>query len=332
MKAGKPLAVFASGWLLASSATPCCVAYGQHPISLVGEKVIIVWNPDLKVQHFVRQASFRGEAKEFGFIVPTPGEPEVSVADAAAFQKLERLIPPPPASRGDMVSAAAEPPSKGVNVIREERVGDYMAAILQATDGASMVGWLKQNGYQSRPAMEEWLDHYAKQRWYFAALKFVREEDSTDERTSALRVSFKTDTPHYPYKMPSDTWPKGHIRPLALYFVGPDAAKAVFRGSQDAWEARKIWTGSLPERARHELARDIRVDASDIPAGAQVTIFRNVRNASGYDRDLDFLAAGPLSEGIPPSLYALGGGVAAVAVGAVWMRRRRLNQALQPAA
>lgn len=285
--------------LLANSALPCCTAYGKHPISLVDEKVIIVWNPDRKLQHFVRQASFEGDATDFGFIVPTPSDPEVAVADAKAFDRMEALVPRDAVDAPASDFASGGPPAGGVSVIRETRVGDYMAAILQATDGSSMVAWLKENGYQSRPAMEEWLEHYAKQNWYFAALKFVRKPDSVEEKTSALRISFKTDVPHYPYKMPTDTWPSGHVRPLALYFIGPEVAKAVYRGSSDGWEAEKVWAGALPDRTRVALAKDIDISPKDIPAGAAVTVLVNWRNKYGYDRDLDFVGMGTLSGGIP---------------------------------
>lgn len=309
--------------LVASSAPPCCTAYGEHPINLVDEKVIIVWNPVRKLQHFVRQASFEGDATNFGFIVPTPSDPEVAVANAKAFARMAALVPREALEPSAGEWATAGTPPGGVNVIRETRVGDYMAAILQASDGESMVGWLKKNGYQSRPAMVGWLDHYAKQNWYFAALKFVREPDSVDSKTTALRISFKTDIPHYPYKMPTDTWPSGHVRPLALYFIGPEVAQGVYRGSSDRWEAERVWAGALPERTRTDLAKDIDINPKDIPDGAAVTVLVNWSNEHGYDRDLDFLGAGPIPSSILPTVMGVGAGGGLIILYFV-MRRRSL--------
>ena len=282
------------GVLLAASLLPmvqaCCLAYGTDPMSLIDEKAIIVWNPKTEMEHFIRQASFEGKAKDFGFIVPTPSQPQVEEADAAAFERLQRLVPQPPAAGTDAVSAAPGG-FRGVEVLEQKRVGDYFVTVLRATDGATMLTWLKSNGYQSRPAMESWLDHYAKQQWYFAALKFVRKPDSVEPKTSAIRVSFKTKVPHYPYKMPEDTWPAGHVRPVALFFVGPGQATAVYRDGKEKWEAQKVWSGALPDPERAGLAKELNLKIEDIPAGSTVTVMRNHRNDHGYDRDLDFAMA-----------------------------------------
>lgn len=265
----------------------CCLAYGTDPMSLIDEKAIIVWNPKTGTEHFIRQASFEGKAKDFGFIVPTPSQPQVEKADAAAFERLQRLVPKP-STRG--MDSASTPTAGfgGVEILEQKRVGDYFVTVLRATDGSTMLTWLKDNGYQSRPAMEKWLDHYAKQQWYFAALKFVREPESQEPKTTAVRVSFQTKVPHYPYKMPEDTWPAGHVRPVALYFVGPGAATAVYRDGKEKWEAQRVWSGALPDPERAGLAKELNLKLEDIPAGATVTVMRNSHNEHGYDRDLDF--------------------------------------------
>lgn len=282
--------LFAIGWN--SLAQACCLAYGPDPMSLVDEKAIIVWNPKTQMEHFIRQASFSGKAKDFGFIVPTPSQPQVEEADAKAFEILQRLVPQPPTA-GDTASAGGRG-FGGVEILEQKRVGDYFVTVLRATDGATMLGWLKENGYSSRPAMESWLDHYAKQQWYFAALKFVREPDSVEPKTSAIRVSFKTKVPYYPYKMPEDTWPKGHVRPVALYFVGPGQVAAIYRDGKEKWEAEKQWAGPLPGGERAGLAKELNLKVEDVPAGSTVTVFLNRQNDHGYDRDLDFQVAATL--------------------------------------
>ena len=254
-------------------------------MSLIDEKAIIVWNPKTGIEHFIRQASFEGKAKDFGFIVPTPSQPQVEKADAAAFKRLQKLVPP---MKSDEPASAGGRGFGAVEILEQKRVGDYFVTVLRASDGATMLGWLKDNGYQSRPAMENWLDHYAKQQWYFAALKFVREPDSQEPKTTAVRISFQTKVPHYPYKMPEDTWPADHVRPVALYFVGPGAATAVYRDGKEKWEAQKVWSGALPDPERAGLAKELNLKLEDIPAGSTMTFMHNGRNKHGYDRDLHF--------------------------------------------
>ena len=274
----------------------CCMAYGAHPVALVDEKAIIIWNAEQKREHFIRQASFDSEAEHFGFIVPVPSHPEVAEADAAAFNLLESLIPMDPEADGDEDDAteSTDDDPEGVDVIEQYVVGDYEVTILTATDGKSMLAWLEENEYDSRPAMEEWLDYYAKKDWFFAALKFIRAPDTTDPKTEALRISFDTDAPFYPYKMPTDTWPSPHYRPLALYFIASGKTSAQYQDNSVEWEAEVLWSGRLPGETQERLEEQLGLAATDFPSNAIVTVFHNNRTERGYDSDLAFQVFKPL--------------------------------------
>ena len=275
MRALRTLAVVAIVSASTNIGWTCCLAFASsNPMSLVRERAVIVWDAGSGIEHFVRQTSFGGEARDFGFIVPTPTKPEVAEAKIEAFYALEALIPRETA---------------GSELLDQYTVGDYEVSILQATDGKSMLDWLAKNGYDSRPAMQEWLDHYAKMKWYFAALKFVRPEDSTAPETKAVRVSFKTDVPFYPYKMPSDTWPAGHVRPLALYFISDGVARAKYRDNAGEWDAKVQWSGPVPPTTAESVATSLGLKPEDVPPGSTMTVFVNGKNAVGYDHDLYFV-------------------------------------------
>src|SRR6185503_14014902 len=62
----------------------------------------------------------------------------------------------------------------------------------------------------------------------------------------------------------------------------------VYRDGKDKWEAKKIWSGALPEPERAGLAKELNLKLEDIPADSTVTVMANGRNEHGYDRDLDF--------------------------------------------
>lgn len=285
------------------------------------ENVIIVWDEKSGMQHFIRQAKFDSKAKEFGFIVPTPSVPTFSEADEQAFNRLQNLVPIPPNTEGAAGGVAAAAESKGVEVLKTEQVGDYEATVVRATDGKALNGWLKENEFVSRPAMTEWLDGYAKKHWVFTALKYKADENSTTD-TNAIRISFKTDRPHYPYKMPSDTWPAGHDRPLKLYFVAASSIDAKYVDTHDHWEASKEWSGPLPADQRSGLAGELGLKESDIPANAQVTIFENKKNEKGYGEDLVFVASTNYGTYI-------GGGIVVVLVGA-WLMVQRNRRRFVP--
>ena len=59
--------------LLASRSGACCPAFppGKRVVN-ADQTVIIIWDAASKTEHFIRQASFKSEADDFGFIVPTP--------------------------------------------------------------------------------------------------------------------------------------------------------------------------------------------------------------------------------------------------------------------
>jgi hypothetical protein len=315
--------VIGVGGLATAAAWACCLAFNAaSPMSLVDEKAVIVWDPDRQMEHFVRQAAFEGEAQDFGFIVPAPTVPTVAEADGEVFAGLESFVSskvrePSTAADTDSVAAGA-----ATELVDQYLVGDYEVSILKAKDGASMLGWLKANNYTNRPAMEDWLDHYAKMGWHFAALKFVRAEDAGTPGTKAVRVSFKTDVPFYPYKMPSDTWPPGHFRPIALYFVSKGIARGQYRGSGDDWEAREVWSGPLGRERSVLLAGQIGLNPEDLPEEATLTAFYNTRNEAGYENDVYFLTY----TSVLPTwavLLVFGVGVALI----VWwlLSRRRLR-------
>jgi hypothetical protein len=277
----------------------CGIAFRdpRSPVTLSGEQAIIIWDPAKKEEHFIRQASFEGADEDFGFIVPTPSMPEVSKSDQKAFVVMYTMNDRP--SRGvggpGMEGAASGGQGGGsVTVLQEYQVGDYQAAIVKATDGKTMAAWLKKNGYMSRPALEEWLETYTKKQWFFAALKLTRAPGASTDRTSAVRVSFKTDVPHYPYKMPADTWPQGHVRPLTLYFITTGDVDARYAGTQTEWEATS-WSSQELGAGRISLAQSVGISENEIPSGARYTTFTNSTNQHGYDHDLEF-HVGPKSQ------------------------------------
>lgn len=285
---------------------------------MTNETVIIVWDAAKGVQHFIRQANFDTKAKDFGFIVPTPSVPDFGVADPFAFQRLEMLLPIPPNTDTAAAAGGAPAAKKSAQVLKTERVGDYEAKVVKATDGEAMSAWLKENGFVSRAPMTEWLDHYSKKGWVFTALKYVAKPGEVTN-TKALRLSFKTDKPHYPYKMPSDAFKPGWVRPLRLYFVSNGPIKSQYAESSDQWEGETVWSGALPEHQRAGLARDISLKPEDIPANATVTVLQNGLEEEKYDEDLVFLTAASWT----PFLW---GGVIALAIAAwafVQSKRRK---------
>src|ERR1700730_4897043 len=81
--------------VLFSHAPACCPAppSGKAVVN-ADQTVIIVWDAASKTQHFIRQASFKSEADDFGFLVPSPTQPELAESGNDAFPLLLKLTEP----------------------------------------------------------------------------------------------------------------------------------------------------------------------------------------------------------------------------------------------
>src|SRR5262249_44595425 len=81
---------------LASSPTPaCCPAPPSgKPVVNADQTVIMIWDAAAKTQHFIRKASFQSEADDFGFLIPSPSEPELDESGNEAFPLLAKLTEP----------------------------------------------------------------------------------------------------------------------------------------------------------------------------------------------------------------------------------------------
>lgn len=267
----------------------CCITYDQIKMRLVGEDAIIVWDQKAGVEHFIRSAVFDGQAKNFGFVLPVPSKPfAMEVANEKVFATLERFGPPTK-SLGMPGAGGRSLESAGVEVIERKLVGDYEATVLKATDGKSITNWLQANGHQMRPAMVPWFQHYTKQNWMFVAFKYSGKNGAID--TKAVRVSFKTDKPHYPYKMPSDTFGATEARPLRLFVVSQTPVKGAYTSGKE-WVTKPRWTSLVDDKRHPLLEKELSLE-NPLPKDLYVTRFENSPLAINYSEDLVF-SKGPL--------------------------------------
>jgi len=55
------------------------------------QTVVIIWDAARKMQHFIRKASFKSDTDDFGFLIPTPAQPELEESGNEAFPYLSGL-------------------------------------------------------------------------------------------------------------------------------------------------------------------------------------------------------------------------------------------------
>jgi hypothetical protein len=274
--------------LLAGACFPALACAPVPPmgatVDIANEEAIIVWDSPSKTQHFIRRASFNTTAKDFGFLVPTPSVPQLAEADDAAFDMLSQrtaarvikremtvtssllgmlgaLFPSEKSERKMVAKAAAAPPAP-VRVLASATVAGFDAVVLEADDAGALDAWLKKSGYVSSPELVEWYKPYIAQKWKITAFKIAA--NAPQVPGASVRMSFKTDTPFFPYREPAQAAgakPSTHARLLRVFLLS-DVRFAGSVGPGGNWPGTAVWSDKLPDHALEYL-----VELTKLPAG-----------------------------------------------------------------
>ena len=311
------MAVMMAGLLVpwVHPANACCPAWRRgEPVRIADQQILVVWDPVTRVEHFIREAKFAatpGARQEgFGFLVPSPTVPEIAAADNAVFGHLNDRIKPrivevtrfehhysllwrlfvleskAPASRA---IDAAPPPRAAVEVMKRARVGGYDVVVLKAADPAALTEWLADNGYDSRPELAEWSRPYVEKGWMITAFKYATDAANID--VSAVRLTFETDAPLFPYRVPTDQIdpdaPRRNV--LRAFVVGPGRAEATLGegNAARAWEAGNVVYSHPLEVNALFLAAVLPEGTAGGATNAWLTAFEDFTWPSGTD-DLTF--------------------------------------------
>jgi hypothetical protein len=283
--------------LLSHSATPapaCCPAPPSgKPVVNADQTVVILWDAATKTEYFIRQASFKSEADDFGFLVPSPTQPELNESGNEAFPFLRKLTEPEvkkaPRPSGGMGCGctASKPMAAGkanvaeVRVLEEKMVAGFAAAVLEADSANALVNWLKDHGYAFSPEVEAWAKPYVEANWKITALKVAKSKDEKEDKTvaaGALRMTFKTDRPLFPYREPDSKSPAEALgarqRLLRIYFLS-DARYQGELTKETAWSGSVAWADKLSAEDRKKALDLLKLPEGTGPAEWWLTEFED---------------------------------------------------------
>ncbi len=284
---------------------------GNRRPSLAYEQTLIVFDAERRREHFVREVVFRTAHEAFGFVVPTPGRPEVAAVKHSPFVELRSSFPVEQTKGGLRVAAAggglgSPGGSGGVRVLDVAKVGSFTAFVLAADDAKALASWLEKNGLGSTPQADAWLAHYVKLKFFYVAMRYDPPAAGADggapapPRTAAetMRISFETPLPYYPYFEPDPApgEPPRDARLLDVWLVSRDRFVPVAAREQNGkvrW-VRPLASGHhYASDNREALERALEAEAKILPAGAELQVQRftdQKRSRSGFG-DIVFVPA-----------------------------------------
>lgn len=176
------------------------------------EQRAVIWQEG-NSETLILSFEFKGDAKDFGWVVPTPTQPQVSKSSDELFTSLAKLTTPE-IDQVEAVPLMMAPNTlledKGVAVVEAKEVGIYKTSILKASDQEALYNWLKENGYQYPEQGKYILDEYIQKGWFFTACQ-VRPEAASELTAEQLRgghatplkLKFASDKIIYPLKISS---------------------------------------------------------------------------------------------------------------------------------
>lgn len=296
------------------NAQPCAPAPPQGTyVSILEESAIILWDSARKMQHFIRRASFRSDAADFGFLVPTPSKPELAEVSNDAFQVAAEIMKPRVIEvnqRGirpglllealffrRLYETAAAPAA--VRMLEMKQVAGYDAAVLEADDAAALTAWLQQHGYPSSPALQKWFEPYIAAKWKITAFKISGDRNAQTVGSSTVRMSFPADRPFFPYREPQSENAEQGNRALQVLLLS-DARMEGVLGDGSQWPGHLQWADRIAPENQARLLRDLGLQNEKLPQGLWLNAFEDLSSPRPGHDDLFFHRASQQSKQVPP--------------------------------
>jgi hypothetical protein len=257
-------------------------------VTILEESAFIVWDSEKQIEHFIRRATFQSDAADFGFLVPTPAIPELSKLPNEVFE-IEHLMAPKTiyeeqkgirfvsaflelfllgaprktyglrAPSSDFVDGAPPP----VRIVQETSVAGYDAVVLEADNPEALNAWLKDHGYPSSPALQKWFEPYIAKKWMITAFKISGNQTNGNVSTSAVRMSFHTDQPFFPYREP-EMETTNRNRSLQVLML----SKARMEGKlgenfAENWAVETKWADRLEAKDAADLLAQLKISINE---------------------------------------------------------------------
>jgi hypothetical protein len=187
--------------------------------------------------------------------------------------------------------------AENVTVLSEKLVAGFKASVLETKSTNALVQWLKDHGYAFSPEVARWAKPYVDQGWKITALKIAKDKDGKTSQTvaaSALRMSFRTNRPLFPYREPDPKNQlaalKAHQRLLRIFFLGDSRYEGQLT-KESPWTGTVAWANQLSSENRQRLLETLRLPQSTRPKEWWLTEFEDYWPYRVAPADLYFSAS-----------------------------------------
>ncbi len=210
-----------------------------------------------------------------------------------SFKHLEMLFAKTPTKgkgggKGGGKGAPAEAPK--VEVLDEKRVANQHVVVLKANDVDALGKWLTDHDYEFSADLKDWVKPYIDAKWIITASKIAKDRDGMDVKnvaSTAVRMSFKTEMPFYPYRESAQQRDKNNVQPnrlLRVLFIGKTGYKGTLGERGEAWCATTTAV-SIGPVSRDGLLSVLKLPLSTGAPTWQMTVFedRSSPRPSGDD-------------------------------------------------
>ena len=184
-----------------------------YPIIETSQKAVIWY--EAGIETLILSTTFRGNAKDFGWLIPVPAKPEVDKASDELFTALEDLTRPKvDVDRGPLdiplgITGLEEKrlAPAGPTVIETKEVDIFDIIVLDAKNQQGLTDWLSRNGYSYPADRDHIIKSYIEQNWYFVAVKVnsgalgFAQTALRDGHATPLKITFPTSQIIYPIRL-----------------------------------------------------------------------------------------------------------------------------------
>ncbi len=195
----------------------------------VGDEQTYVFYKD-GIETFVIRPGFSGKVEDFGMLISFPTPPALRKVSEDIFPQIAKAIDPPEVvidlrlrlERRSLLGALDDPSRQPntrsglklladeVRVLKQEAVGMYEVAVLEAGSAAALKRWMDDHGYKYPAGMDAVCEEYVKLGWCFVAEKAkVGGKANVDPKPRMKDV----DT-----KLPAGSAFDGHVQAMAFRF------------------------------------------------------------------------------------------------------------------